>query len=127
MFAEAIPLRSTTVDVVALAVLLLSKYISRHDIPTALHSDRGGSVHTADLIKALYKLMGIKKTVTTSYRPQSNGGCDRFNGTLKELCKIRFNPKDLKTVIIQCIAVQRGYNNQSRTSCSILGMNRYVE
>lgn len=83
MYAEAIPLRSTTVDVVARAVL--NHYISRHGIPTAIHSDRGGSVHTADLIQALYKLMGIEKTVTTAYRPQSNGGVERFNGTLKGL------------------------------------------
>ena len=107
MFAEAIPLRSTTVDVVARAVL--NKYISRHGIPTAIHSDRGGSVHTADLIKALYKLMGIEKTVTTSYRPQSNGGCERFNGTLKGLlwAYCQDNPKNWLNCLDQVLFAYR--------------------
>ena len=106
-FAEAIPLRSTTVDVIARAVL--NKYISRHGIPTSIHSDRGGSVHTADLIQALYKLMGIDKTATTSYRPQSNGGCERFNGTLKGLlwAHCQENPKNWLNCLDQVLFAYR--------------------
>ena len=41
MYAEAVLLRCTKVDVIARAVL--NQYISRHSIPTAIHSDRGGN------------------------------------------------------------------------------------
>ena len=94
MSAEAVPLRSTKVDVIARAVL--NQYISRHGIPTAIHSDRGGNVHTADLIQSLYKLMGTEKTATNAYRAQSNGGVERFNGTLKGLlwAYCQDNPKN---------------------------------
>ena len=107
MYPEAIPLRSTTVGVVARAVL--NHYISRHGIPTSMHSDRGGSVHTGDLIQALYKLMGIEKTATTSYRPQSNGGCERFNGTLKGLLwsYCQENPKNWLNCLDQVLFAYR--------------------
>ena len=106
-YAEAIPLRSTTVDVIARAVL--NHYISRHGIPTSIHSDRGGSVHTADLIQALYKLMNIEKTVTTSYRAQSNGGNERFNGTLKGLlwAYCQKNPKNWLKCLDQVLFAYR--------------------
>lgn len=107
MYAEAVPLRNTKVDTIARAVL--NQYISRHGIPTAIHSDRGGNVHTADLIQALYKLMGIEKTATTAYRPQSNGGVERFNGTLKGLlwAYCQENPKNWLNCLDQVMFAYR--------------------
>jgi len=107
MYAEAVPLRSTKVDIIARAVL--DKYISRHGIPTQIHSDRGGNVHSADLIQALYKLMGIEKSATTAYRAQSNGGIERFNGTLKGLlwAYCQENPKNWLNCLDQVLFAYR--------------------
>ena len=83
MNAEAIPLRSTKVENIAKAIL--NTYISRYSVPTVIFSDRGGNVETAHVIKALYKLMGITKEATTSYRPSEDGGVERLNSTIKNL------------------------------------------
>lgn len=83
LYAEAVPLRNTKVETICRAVL--NHYITRHGIPTAIHSDRGANIHSADLIQALYKLMGIEKTASSAYRPQGHGGIERFNRTLKDL------------------------------------------
>ena len=106
-YAEAVPLRCTKVETIARVIL--NQYISRHGIPTAIHSDRGGQLHTADLIQAVYKLMGIEKTATTAYRPQSNGGCERFNGTLKGLlwAYCQANPKNWLNCLDQVLFAYR--------------------
>ena len=107
MYAEAVPLRNTKVETIARAVL--NEYISRHGIPTAVYSDRGGNVHTADLIQALYRIMKIDKFATTARRPQGNGGCERFNGTLKRLlwAYCQENPKNWVNCLDQVLFAYR--------------------
>ena len=80
-WCECIPLRSTQAEYVARA--LLNCWISRQGCPSQLHSDRGGNVETAEILKALYKMMGITKTANIAYRPQTDGTAERMVGTLK--------------------------------------------
>lgn len=49
--------------------------------PETLHSDQGPNFESR-VIQELSQLYGCRKTHTTSYHPQGNGGCERFNQTL---------------------------------------------
>ena len=80
-WCECIPLRSTQAEYVARA--LLNCWISRQGCPSQLHSDRGGNVETAEILKALYKMLDITKTANIAYRPQTDGTAERMVGTLK--------------------------------------------
>ena len=82
-WCECIPLRSTQAEYVARA--LLNCWVSRQGCPSQLHSDRGGNVETAEILKALYKMLEITKTANVAYRPQTDGTAERMVGTLKTM------------------------------------------
>lgn len=52
--------------------------------PEIFHSDQGTNFESR-VIHELCQLYGCKKTHTTPYHPQGNGGCERFNQTLLSL------------------------------------------
>ena len=59
----------------------LEHFICIHGIPETLSTDR----ETNFILQAMmevYSNLGIKKINTTSYRPQTNGICERLNGVL---------------------------------------------
>ena len=82
-WCECIALRSTQAEYVARS--LLNCWISRQGCPSQLHSDRGGNVETAEILKSLYKMLGITKTANVAYRPQTDGTAERMVGTLKTM------------------------------------------
>ena len=51
-----------------------------------IHSDQGRNFESA-LFKEVLKLLQIKKTRTTAYRPKSYGLIERFNSTLGRMIK----------------------------------------
>ena len=59
----------------------LYDFICRFGAPDMLHTDQGRNFESA-LISELCKLLGITKTRTTPYHPQSNGMIEHFNRTL---------------------------------------------
>ena len=64
------------------------KIFSRVGFPSILLSD-GGSQFVADLMENVLKILGIKHSVSSPYHPQTNGLCERANGTIKSLiCKV---------------------------------------
>ncbi|XP_055865631.1 uncharacterized protein LOC129928743 [Biomphalaria glabrata] len=78
---EAIPL----VNISAIDVTrALSEIFSRTGLPEVILSDRG-SQFTADITKTFMEMYNIKMKFTTPYHPQSNGLCERFNKTLKQI------------------------------------------
>ena len=93
-WAEAIPLRDTKVEHVAKA--FVNVWCCRQGLPSQVHTDRGGNVDTAELIKAVYDMLKITKSSTTSYRPQSDGGVERLNKSIKNILWkfCQKNPKD---------------------------------
>lgn len=64
-----------------IARLLVEEVIPRHGVPGELLSDRGASF-LSKLMLDVYTLMGITKTNTTAYHPQTDGLVERFHRTL---------------------------------------------
>ena len=64
-----------------IAELLVEHIISRHGVPSELLSDRG-TTFLSKLMLDVYRLMGIWKSNTTAYHPQTDGLVERFHRTL---------------------------------------------
>ena len=60
---------------------LTDKFFFRFSPPEQLHSDQGRNFESA-VISEVCKLLGVVKTRTTPYHPQSDGLVERFNRTL---------------------------------------------
>ena len=65
------------------ARVLIKEVFSRYGIPLEIHSDQGRSFEN-EVMRQLCDVLGILKTRTTPYRPQSDGMVERFMRTLKE-------------------------------------------
>ena len=81
---EAYPLPSQQAEPVAQKVVI--EFFSRFGTSLEMHSDQGRNFES-QLFKEVLKLLQIKKTRTTAYRPSSNGLIERFNGTLGRMIK----------------------------------------
>ena len=66
-----------------IADLLVKEIMSRHGAPRTLLSDRGSN-SLSSLVKEICFLMNTHKIFTTSYRPQTDGLVERYNGTLAQ-------------------------------------------
>ena len=78
-YALAYPSKTQTAQ--ATARILWDNFICHYGFPEKFISDQGRNFES-DLIKELYKIVGMKKLHTTPYHPQGNGQCERFNSTL---------------------------------------------
>uniref|UniRef100_A0A5S6Q6P2 RNA-directed DNA polymerase n=1 Tax=Trichuris muris TaxID=70415 RepID=A0A5S6Q6P2_TRIMR len=63
---------------------LVNEFICRYGIPESIHSDQGRQFESK-LITDLCTKLGIRKTRTTPYRPQSDGLVERMNRSLTAL------------------------------------------
>uniref|UniRef100_A0A8C5MWQ3 Gypsy retrotransposon integrase-like protein 1 n=1 Tax=Leptobrachium leishanense TaxID=445787 RepID=A0A8C5MWQ3_9ANUR len=82
-YPEAIPLANTQADTIADALL---RVFTRVGFPKEILSDQG-SQFTAELTQQLWRLCSIKALHSAPYHPQTNGLCERFNGTLEQLLR----------------------------------------
>jgi Chromo (CHRromatin Organisation MOdifier) domain len=80
---------------VTAAELLVDEYSTIYGMPRCLHSDRG-TQYTAEIARAVYTAMGVRKLYTTAYHPQANGKAERFMQTLAHML---------------AMAVDRGHSN----------------
>ena len=67
-----------------MAELFVSRFVCQFDVPDVLHTDQGRNFESA-LLKEVCQLLGVVKTRTTPYHPQSDGLVERFNRTLLNL------------------------------------------
>ena len=78
-------------------------------VPEKLHSDQG-SQFEAGLFKIMCDRLGIRKTRTTPYRPQSDGMVEKFNGTLKDMIS-KYIKKDGSDWDVDIKAYSFAYNS----------------
>lgn len=83
-YSVAVPTKDQKAETVA--KVLVKEWFQRVGIPLRLHSDRGLNFQS-DVIKALCKTYGIKRSSTTPYHPEGNGQVERFNKTLHDLIR----------------------------------------
>ena len=74
-------------EATTVARILVNEFICRFGVPEQLHTDQGRNFEST-LIKQICQLLGIRKTRTTPYHPQSDGMVERFNRTLLSLLSI---------------------------------------
>ncbi len=79
---EAFPMPN--MEAITVAELFVNNFVCRFGTPDQLHTDQGRNFE-ANVIKEVCQLLGITKTRTTPYHPQSDGLVERFNRTLLNL------------------------------------------
>ncbi len=79
-WVEAFPMPNQEAHTVA--ELLVRQFVCRFGVPLQIHSDQGRNFESA-LFTEVCQLLGIQKTRTTPYHPQSDGMVERFNRTLE--------------------------------------------
>ena len=78
-WTEALPIPN--MEACTVAKVLVENVHCRFGIPQVIHSDQGRQFES-NLFQEMCKLLGIHKTRTTPYHPQSDGMVERFNRTL---------------------------------------------
>ena len=77
---EAFPMPDQEASTVA--ELLVKEVVCRFGVPLIIHSDQGRNFKSA-VFTEVCELLGMQKTRTTAYHPQSDGIVERFNRTLE--------------------------------------------
>jgi transposase InsO family protein len=85
-WCEAVPLRSTTANDCAAA--LISGWVARFGVPAMLTSDRGVQFSSAVWSSFTAKL-GVQHAMTTAYHPQSNGMVEHLHRRIKDALRAR--------------------------------------
>lgn len=81
-WVECYPIPNQEAETVAGAIV--RNWVSRYGAPMELHSDQGRNFESA-VFQGMCGLLGIAKTHTTPFRPQSDGMVERCNATLQEI------------------------------------------
>lgn len=89
-FVEIHPMRNQEAETVAQVVA--RDYISRYGVPREIHTDQGRQFEST-LFQELCALLGVKKTRTTSFHPQSDGQSERNIKTLVKMLAIAAEQK----------------------------------
>ena len=82
-------------EAMTVAKVFVEEFVMRFGVPRLLHTDQGRNFES-ELFKELCELLGICKTRTTAFHPQSDGMVERFNKTLEAMLStvVSDNQKD---------------------------------
>jgi hypothetical protein len=83
-YVEAYPVPDETAETTA--AVLTKEWIAKFGVPRYCHSDMGRNF-ISKVFKGVCSILGIKKTVTTPYRPQSDGMVERSNRTITAMLR----------------------------------------
>ena len=81
-WTEAYPIPNQ--EATTVAKKLVDQFFFRFSPPEQLHSDQGRNFES-EVITEVCKLLGVVKSRTTPYHPQSDGLIERFNRTLLDM------------------------------------------
>ena len=92
-WTEALPMPN--MEACTVAKTLVENVLCMFGIPQKIHSDQGRQFES-NLFQEICKLLGIEKTRTTPYHPESDGMVERFNRTLATMLSafVSSNHKD---------------------------------
>ena len=90
-WAEAIPLHSTTAQVVA--DTFVASWVALFGVPATITTNQGMQF-TGSTWQCMCKALGIKQVWTTAYHPQSNCMVERFHRQLKAALRARCSGGD---------------------------------
>lgn len=112
---EAVPVTEITAEVVA--KVFYETWICRFGTFDKLTTDQGRQFESK-LFSELLKLMGIKKSRSSPYHPQSNGMIERWHRSMKQSLRARLNDNkswcsELPTVLLGLRSVSRSDNGVS--------------
>ena len=105
-YAQAFP--SKTQTALATAKSLWNNFILHYGFPSKIITDQGRNFE-GELIEHLCQLAGIQKLRTSPYHPQTNGQCERFNGTLLNMLEA-LTPEQKKDWKSHVPALVHAYN-----------------
>jgi transposase InsO family protein len=113
-YAEVFPCRDMSV---ATLIEKSKEVFSRYGFPDALLSDQGTQFESREYRAYLAKF-GIKKLRTSTYHPQGNGLCERFNQTLqRQMLSLQLENNRPKTEWARLLpTVLLSYRNTPHTS-----------
>jgi hypothetical protein len=80
----------TRIDAPGTAALYRDHVWKLHGLPDEVLTDRGPQFASV-MLKELYQMLGIKRVLTTSYHPQSDGQTERINQEIERFLRIFCN------------------------------------
>ena len=80
-WVEAFPMPNQ--EACTVADLLVKEVVCRFGVPLLIHSDQSRNFESA-VFTEMCQMLGMHKTRTTAYHPQSDGMVERFNRTLED-------------------------------------------
>ena len=75
-WVEAVPLANQTAETVARA--FVENVVARHGVPVKLLTDQRSNFES-ELMKEVFRILGVHKLRTSAYHPQTDGQVERFN------------------------------------------------
>ena len=88
-YVRVYPVRRQDAETVTTVLL---DWVYDMGVPDRIHSDQGGQFESA-LFQCMCKRLGIQKTRTTPYHPESDGMVERFMRTLKDMVAKYVDPQ----------------------------------
>ena len=90
-FVEIFPMPNQEAGTVA--QIMVRDFFTKYGVPRFLHTDQGTQFES-DLFSSMCKLLGIEKTRTTPFRPQSDGQSERNIKTLTRMIALHLEGQD---------------------------------
>ena len=114
---EAIPLSAITAEAVAQA--FIRGWISRFGVPATIVTDRGQQFESR-LWSNLTSLLGVKRSRTTAYHPQSNGMIEHFHRQLKASLKTHQNSTWMSSLPLVLLGIRTALKEDMK--CTVAEM-----
>ena len=110
----------------AVADKIVFKFYARYGCSLDIHSDRG-STYMSVLFSEVCRLLEIKKTSTSGFRPQTNGQIEKFNSVLLNMIST-YVYKDRRNWDLYLSLLTMGYNStvNPSTPCMLFFGRKYL-